>query len=229
MIMWFKSRVVAQFQGYLLFYFSFYVAVWVLFSAGYIFYGFKLLSIIPYVMREKIVSVSHLQFVVVSRSFLEISPKFRLIEWQIMVLLAILAVCDVTAHVIGLVVLVSPFPDLRAFYVGQNFPGNFIWRVVDRQYKLCYIMGGKLCRRKYIYSSVAMAQVEFSWKFLIGLSLQRCSLTETDGSIRNWYTVWSPKEILIRVEVASRRKLILKARTWKWAELARSDVMIKII
>ncbi|PRP75721.1 hypothetical protein PROFUN_09145 [Planoprotostelium fungivorum] len=51
------SRSQSAWKAYIVFYFSFYTAVWILFSIGYVYYGIHLLSIIPAVMQGRIKAV----------------------------------------------------------------------------------------------------------------------------------------------------------------------------
>jgi len=57
MAMSLKSTVYDAWISYMVFYYSFYTAVWILFALGYIFFGLRLLRIIPDVLKGSIVSV----------------------------------------------------------------------------------------------------------------------------------------------------------------------------
>jgi hypothetical protein len=46
------------YNAYMLFYYSFYAAAWILFAIGYIFFGVKLLGIIPALMKGTVIRVS---------------------------------------------------------------------------------------------------------------------------------------------------------------------------
>ncbi|PRP81166.1 hypothetical protein PROFUN_02000 [Planoprotostelium fungivorum] len=91
MVVWFKARTMALWSNYLLFYYSFYAAAWILFSLGYVFYGLRLLTIIPVVLKGKVVSV--------------------------MVLLVLFAVAALVTACSALYVIVRPFTDIRAFHI----------------------------------------------------------------------------------------------------------------
>jgi hypothetical protein len=46
------------YNAYMLFYYSFYAVAWILFAIGYIFFGVKLLGILPALMKGTVIRVS---------------------------------------------------------------------------------------------------------------------------------------------------------------------------
>ncbi|PRP84699.1 hypothetical protein PROFUN_07949 [Planoprotostelium fungivorum] len=90
MIVWFKATTLTVWSNYLLFYYSFYAAAWILFSFGYVLYGLRLLSIIPVVLKGKVITT--------------------------MALLILFAVALLIKSCIGLYIIVNPFQDIRAFH-----------------------------------------------------------------------------------------------------------------